>query len=148
MEFTISEEQKAFMRSVFGFTKNEITPMMEEYEKKGEFCWQAWKKMAEFGMMALPFPEEFGGAGAGVLTTCLGMESLAHGGASGGTTLSWGAHTILCGVPIWQPAVGLLGLAVTAYLFVLLSARFFRADTLLSSSGLNLKRIVEEFRRT
>lgn len=101
MEFTITEEQQAFMKSVYNFSRNEVAPLMEEYEKKGEFCWPAWRKMAEFGMMGLPFPEEYGGAAAGVLTTCLGMEALARGGASGGTTLAWGAHTILCGVPIW-----------------------------------------------
>lgn len=50
------------------------------------------------------------------------------------------------GVPAWQPAVGLLGLAATTYLFVLLSARFFRADTLLSSASLHWRRIVQEFR--
>jgi butyryl-CoA dehydrogenase len=101
MEFSISEEQKAFVKSVYSFSKNEIAPQMEEYEKKGEFCWPAWRKMAEFGMMGLPFPEEYGGSNAGVLTTCLGMEALARGGASAGTCLAWGAHTILCGVPIW-----------------------------------------------
>jgi len=51
------------------------------------------------------------------------------------------------GVPNWQPAVGLLGLAATTYLFVLLSARFFRADTLLSSASLHWRRIVQEFRK-
>jgi ABC-2 type transport system permease protein len=51
------------------------------------------------------------------------------------------------GVPIWQPFVGLLGLAVTAYLFVLLAARFFRADTLLSDASLDWRRIVEAFRK-
>jgi hypothetical protein len=39
-------------------------------------------------------------------------------------------------VPAWQPAVGLLGLALTAYLFVLIAAHFFRAETLLSTSPL------------
>lgn len=51
------------------------------------------------------------------------------------------------GVPSWQPAVGLLGLAATTYLFVWLSARFFRADTLLSSAGLHWRRIVRDFRK-
>lgn len=51
------------------------------------------------------------------------------------------------GVPAWQPAVGLLGLAATTYLFVLLSARFFRADTLLSSASLQWRRIVQEFKK-
>jgi len=51
------------------------------------------------------------------------------------------------GVPAWQPAVGLLGLAVVTYLFVLLSARFFRADTLLSSASLQWRQIVQELRK-
>jgi len=51
------------------------------------------------------------------------------------------------GVPLWQPVVGLLGLAVTAYLFVLLAARLFRADTLLSHASLNWQRLVRELRR-
>lgn len=51
------------------------------------------------------------------------------------------------GVPFWQPAVGLAALAVTTYLFVLLAARFFRADTLLSSASMSWGRMVEEFRK-
>ena len=50
-------------------------------------------------------------------------------------------------VPFWQPAVGVLGLALTAYGFVLLSARLFRADTLLSTASLSVKRLIDEFRR-
>ena len=51
------------------------------------------------------------------------------------------------GVPLWQPVVGLALLAVTAYLFVLLAARFFRADTLLSSASMSWSRVVEEFKK-
>ncbi len=50
------------------------------------------------------------------------------------------------GVPLWQPIVSLAGLALTAYLLVLLSARFFRADTLLSGASLHWRRIVQEFK--
>ena len=49
-------------------------------------------------------------------------------------------------VPFWQPIVGLLGLSVTAYLFVLLAARLFRADTLLSTASLNPQRLLKELR--
>jgi ABC-2 type transport system permease protein len=45
-------------------------------------------------------------------------------------------------VPFWQPAIGIVGLAITTYLVILLSARFFRADTLLSSASLNWRRLV------
>jgi ABC-2 type transport system permease protein len=51
-------------------------------------------------------------------------------------------------VPLWQPLVGLAGLAAMAYAFVLLSARLFRADTLLSSSSLSWRRVIGELRRS
>jgi len=48
------------------------------------------------------------------------------------------------GVPLWQPIVSVFGLAVATYFFVLLAARFFRADTLLSSASLNWQRLRQE----
>jgi ABC-2 type transport system permease protein len=50
-------------------------------------------------------------------------------------------------VPAWQPLLGLAFLVITTYLVVLLAARFFRADNLLSESALGWKRLVAEFRR-
>ncbi len=49
-------------------------------------------------------------------------------------------------VPLWQSLVGLLLLAGTAYLFIMLSARLFRADTLLSGLALNWQRVLKEIR--
>lgn len=50
------------------------------------------------------------------------------------------------GVPAWQPFVALAGLIVTAYLFVILAARFFRADTLLSGASVSWGRVASELR--
>jgi ABC-2 type transport system permease protein len=47
-------------------------------------------------------------------------------------------------VPLWQLLVGLVLLALTAYAFVRLAARFFRADTLLSDRSLSWGRIKQE----
>ena len=49
-------------------------------------------------------------------------------------------------VPTWQVIAGLAGLALTTYVIVLLSARFYRADTLLSSQALDLRRIIHTFK--
>jgi ABC-2 type transport system permease protein len=49
-------------------------------------------------------------------------------------------------VPLWQPIVSVAGLAIATYIFVLLAARFFRADTLLSSASLNWQRLREGLR--
>jgi ABC-type Na+ efflux pump permease subunit len=45
------------------------------------------------------------------------------------------------GVPWWQPVTGALLLAVTAYGFALLAARFFRAGNLLSGASLSWRRV-------
>ncbi|MEZ4767588.1 MAG: ABC transporter permease [Caldilineales bacterium] len=50
-------------------------------------------------------------------------------------------------VPVWQPLLGLILLAATAWFFIRLSARFFRADTLLSDTSLNWARLRGELRR-
>jgi ABC-2 type transport system permease protein len=49
-------------------------------------------------------------------------------------------------VPFWQPILALLGLAITTYFVVLLAARLFRADTLLSTASFNWKRLFTELR--
>lgn len=102
MDFTFTDEQLAFRDQVFKFSQKEIAPYAEEYDEKGEFCWEAWKKMGEFGLFGLHFPEEYGGAESDVVTACLAAEALAEGGADGGLTLSWGAHTYLSADTILQ----------------------------------------------
>jgi len=58
------------------------------------------------------------------------------------------ARLVMVTVPAWQLLIGLAGLAAATYFFVALSARFFRADTLLSSSSLSLARVRDGLRRT
>ncbi len=56
------------------------------------------------------------------------------------------ARLSVVSVPAWQVIVSLVGLAVTTYLLVLLAARFFRADTLLSNASVSWGRIFRELR--
>jgi ABC-2 type transport system permease protein len=50
-------------------------------------------------------------------------------------------------VPTWQALLGLGLLAATAYIFISLAARFFKADNLLSGASIQWKRLVSEFWR-
>ena len=51
-------------------------------------------------------------------------------------------------VPLWQILVSLLGLGLTAYLFLVLAGRFFRAGTLLSQEAFNWRRLATAWRKT
>ena len=55
-----------------------------------------------FGLVGLPFAEEYGGSDASVFDTCLAGEALGYGSSDMGFCLSWGAHVAIGGVPIWQ----------------------------------------------
>jgi len=50
-------------------------------------------------------------------------------------------------VPLWQIFVSLAGLALTTYLFIVLAARFFRADNLLSDASFNWRRLATGWRK-
>lgn len=102
MDFHLSEEQIAFKQQCKEFATKEIKPYLEEHDRESTFFWEGWKKMVDFGLMGLPFPEEYGGAEAGALTTTVAMEGLAAGGADWGICLSWGANIIIGGIGIWQ----------------------------------------------
>jgi alkylation response protein AidB-like acyl-CoA dehydrogenase len=97
MDFRFTDEQLAFKEQVLKFSQKELTPLAEEADWKGEFSWEAWRRMGAFGLLGLTYPEEFGGSGADVVTACLAGEAVAQGGAEGGLCLAWGAHTYLCG---------------------------------------------------
>jgi ABC-2 type transport system permease protein len=50
-------------------------------------------------------------------------------------------------VPLWQILLSLAGLALTAYLFIVFAARFFRADNLLSFESFNWRRLATGWRQ-
>jgi alkylation response protein AidB-like acyl-CoA dehydrogenase len=102
MDFTFTEEQLLFKQSVIEFAQKEIMPGAAERDDEARFDRDVWDKAAEFGLMGLPYPEEYGGSGASVIDTSLAGEALGYGGLDAGFCLSWGAHVVIGGVPIWQ----------------------------------------------
>jgi len=102
MDFAITEEQQLFRQSVVEFAQKEIMPGAAARDEEARFDRDLWNKAAEFGLMGLPYPEEYGGSGASVFDTSLAGEALGYGGLDAGFCLSWGAHVVIGGIPIWQ----------------------------------------------
>lgn len=102
MDFRLSEEDQLFKQQVIEFAQKEIAPGAAERDEEARFDRDVWDKAGEFGLMGLPFPEEYGGSGASVMTTCIAGEGMSYGSTDSGFCLSWGAHVSIGGVPIWQ----------------------------------------------
>ena len=82
------------------FARKEIAPGATEREEIGEFSWECWKKLADFGLLGLSIPEEYGGAGADAMTTVLAMMAFNRAGRDGSVTGAWATHLLLAAMPI------------------------------------------------
>ncbi len=97
MDFTLNEEQTAIRDTCREFAEQEIKPIAEEIDATGKFPYAVIRKMGELGLLGLPFPEEYGGAGADFLSYCLAIEEISRGDVSVGITME--AHTSLGATP-------------------------------------------------
>ncbi|MBI2944382.1 MAG: acyl-CoA dehydrogenase family protein [Candidatus Wallbacteria bacterium] len=94
--FQTTDEQSALADEVLKFARAEAAP----HELAEEFAMPLWRKMAELGLMGLPIPREYGGGDSDLTTTVLAVEAFVRGGGSLSMALSWGASTVLFGIPV------------------------------------------------
>jgi alkylation response protein AidB-like acyl-CoA dehydrogenase len=98
MHFELSDEQELIRRSVREFAEKEIAPRARHVDETGEFPAETFRKMGKLGLMGIPFPEEYGGAGADSVSTAIAIEEVAR--ACGSTALAYAAHMGLGSAPI------------------------------------------------
>jgi len=100
MDFVLTPQQEMFRTLFKEFADKEVAPIAAEIDESGEFPLDTVKKMAKLGFMGLPFPREYGGAGADTFTYIIAVEELSRACASTGVILS--AHVSLGGQLIYQ----------------------------------------------
>lgn len=95
----LSAEQQMIRDTVRDFTEREIKPRARQMDEAGEFPLEIVRKMAPLGLLGIPVPEEYGGAGADTLSYAVAVEEIAR--ACGSTALTLAAHTSLGTLPIF-----------------------------------------------
>src|SRR6202795_740013 len=78
MDFDLSEEQRLLKESVDGLLNSSYSfDARKKYgAEKGGWSKSVWSKLAEQGLLGLPFSEDDGGFGAGAVETMIVMEAL------------------------------------------------------------------------
>jgi alkylation response protein AidB-like acyl-CoA dehydrogenase len=99
MDFQLTEEQRAIRDMVRAFAEKEIAPRAAEIDRTGVFPGDLYHKMAGQGLLGLPFPEEYGGAGADPISLALAVEEISR--ADGSVGLTYAAHIGLGSTPIF-----------------------------------------------
>ncbi|MFZ5651552.1 MAG: acyl-CoA dehydrogenase [Bacillota bacterium] len=98
MPLHLTEEQKMMRDMVRRLAQNEIAPRAAYYDKTHEYPWENIKKMSELGLMGVPIPEEWGGAGCDFLSYIITIEEISRACASTGVILA--VHTSVGTMPI------------------------------------------------
>ncbi|MCM3731841.1 acyl-CoA dehydrogenase [Fictibacillus nanhaiensis] len=98
MNLVFTEEQQMMQKMVRDFAQKEIAPAIEHMEEKEEFPRHLIKKMAELGLMGIPIPEEYGGAGMDFTSYIIAINELSKVSATIGVILS--VHTSVGTNPI------------------------------------------------
>src|SRR6185437_10597138 len=93
-----SEQHLATRELVRQFAREEVAPVAATLDAEARFPWDNIRKMAELGLLGVPWPEELGGAGLDLISYMIVINELAKVDASHGLTVS--AHTTLGTSPI------------------------------------------------
>ncbi|MFC7371571.1 acyl-CoA dehydrogenase [Fictibacillus iocasae] len=98
MNLNFTEEQKMMQKMVRDFAQKEIAPIQEKMDESDEFPRDIIDKMAELGLMGIPIPEEYGGAGMDFTSYIIAINELSRVSATVGVILS--VHTSVGTNPI------------------------------------------------
>ena len=98
LSYDLSDEHRLFQGTVREFAEGAIGPVAEELDRTGRFPLDLVAAAAELGLMGIPIPAEWGGAGADTLSYAIAIEELARVDQSFAITVA--AHTSLGTTPI------------------------------------------------
>ena len=98
MDFQLTEEHVLIKNMVREFAEKEIAPRAEEIDATDQFPADIFQRMAELGLLGIPFAEAYGGAGGDYLSLLIALEEIAR--VSGTVAIILDAHTSLCCEPI------------------------------------------------
>ena len=99
MEFSYSREQEMVKKMLKEFAETEIEPIAEQMDAEAAYPYETVAKLGKLGVMGMPFPAEYGGAGADYLTYIMAIEEMSKVDASHGVIVQ--THNALCCWPIF-----------------------------------------------
>jgi len=100
MDLSLTQEQRQIKDMVSDFVDDEVVPRAAEIDKEDEFPWDLVDELAELGLMGMPFPEEYGGAGLDYHAYPMALEEISRGSGGLGTIVA--AHISLAGNMVYE----------------------------------------------
>lgn len=101
MDFSYTEEQRQICGLMEECCERYLNDGVYADDESGTFRRDKWSRLADTGLLGLPFPAAYGGAEQGMLTTALAIRSLACHCHDEGLVFSVCAQMSAAQVPLW-----------------------------------------------
>jgi alkylation response protein AidB-like acyl-CoA dehydrogenase len=98
MDLDLTPEQQLVRETVREFAEQRVAPVAEELDREERFPYELVAELAGLGLMGMPVPEEYGGAGSDTVSYAIAVEELTRVDSSVAITVA--AHTSLGTMPI------------------------------------------------
>ena len=99
MLFQTTQAHEELRAKIRAFAEEEVKPIAFSLDQANEFPAEAVKKLGEMGLMGIPYPKEYGGAGLDAISYAIAVEELSR--VDGGTGVILSAHVSLGSWPIF-----------------------------------------------
>jgi len=77
MQYELTEEQVMLRDMVRRLAREKVAPRAAEIDEKAEYPQDMFDLLRQNELLGIPLPQEYGGSGAGILSTCIVVEELA-----------------------------------------------------------------------
>jgi short-chain 2-methylacyl-CoA dehydrogenase len=99
MDLDLTSEQELLRDTVRSFARERVAPVAEEIDRESRFPVELVREMAELGLLGIPLPDRYEGAGGDTLGYAIAIEELTRIDSSVAITVA--AHTSLGTMPIF-----------------------------------------------
>ena len=97
----LTDEQRRLQQSAIDFARQALDYDVVAADLAEDFNADAWRRCAEFGVLGMPIPQEYGGLGLGLSELLSVMEGLGYGTRDQGLLFSLNAH-------LWTNSIAIL----------------------------------------
>ena len=99
MQFQTTQAHEELRAKIRAFAEEEVKPIAFQLDQNNEFPGEAVRKLGQMGLMGIPYPVEYGGAGLDAISYAIAVEELSR--VDGGTGVILSAHVSLGSWPIF-----------------------------------------------
>lgn len=100
MNFQLTGQQEAIQKKVRAFAESKVAPRAMQMDADSGFPLDLMLEMGKLGLLGLPYPQKYGGAGEDNVSYAIAVEEMSR--VDGGLGVALSVQTSLAGWPIWQ----------------------------------------------